>query len=311
MSKIELNTKSVLVILASFNGKKYIRAQVESILNQEHSNFHLLVTDDGSSDGTLEILNDLQSTVSNDKMTVIKGPGLGLGNNFFSGLRYGDDWDFYSFSDQDDIWHPKKLTAAIEALSELQDSGRSQLYGSRSMVVDENLKPIAKTKSSKSKNTFGNSLTECFAAGHTMLFNKNLRDLACKIPLHKKILLHDWIIQQICLGANGEIVFDERCWTYYRQHDRNVLGHSNGLVNKLYRLKLVLNGEWASWIQSNIGLLKSISNDLSSENASLVSDAQKMFSSNIITRMATYFRIRVRRKSLIGNIMFFLAVLRG
>ena len=109
--------KKIKILLATYNGENYIKEQIDSILNQEGVEVGISVADDGSKDNTLSIVKELYPNIP----IVINTPGTGsAANNFLkmvSNLNFEEDFDYVSFADQDDIWLPKKMKAAVDLLT--------------------------------------------------------------------------------------------------------------------------------------------------------------------------------------------------
>ena len=119
----------VLVIMSTYNGEKYVREQINSILMQKNVEVSVLVRDDGSTDGTLEVINGLQD----DRITVLNGENMGCEASFFELLMHCKGYEYYAFSDQDDIWLEDKLARAIGMIG---SSDTPVLYCSNQMLVD-------------------------------------------------------------------------------------------------------------------------------------------------------------------------------
>lgn len=108
--------KKVQVLLSAYNGEQYISEQIQSILNQTHAAVSILIRDDGSTDKTMELL-DQWVTTHPDKIKLIKGTNVGVVSSFFELLRAADaEADYYSFCDQDDVWLDHKVEHAIARL---------------------------------------------------------------------------------------------------------------------------------------------------------------------------------------------------
>lgn len=105
----------VAILLATYNGERFLAAQLESLVHQTHQNWFLIASDDGSSDGTIKILKHYQERWPQGKLIIRRGPQGGYCKNF---LTLACDKsvlaDFYAFCDQDDVWLPEKLTVAID-----------------------------------------------------------------------------------------------------------------------------------------------------------------------------------------------------
>lgn len=130
--------KSVLVMLAAYNGSKYIKEQVDSILNQKDVQVHVLVRDDLSKDGTVELLEEFYG--DDNRVEIIRAKkNLGCAQSFLTMVMNADhDYDYYAFSDQDDFWKEDRLARAISAIEKERQQYRSVLYCSNREEVDEN-----------------------------------------------------------------------------------------------------------------------------------------------------------------------------
>lgn len=102
-----MNTKSVQVVMSTYNGEKYLKEQIDSILSQEGVDVRLYIRDDGSSDRTTDILASYQE---HKNVKIEKGNNLGFAKSFLTALDECDEADYYAFSDQDDVWEKDKLS---------------------------------------------------------------------------------------------------------------------------------------------------------------------------------------------------------
>ena len=236
----------IAVVMSTYNGEKFLHEQLDSILCQINVEVDIFVRDDGSSDNTCEILR--QYANANRNIFVDLASNVGVGNSFMNALySVPKTYDYYAFADQDDIWHEDKL---IQAVTMLQDSGKA-LYASNQENVDKNgeslgmrydadeficTEPIAIISKNK-------------LAGCTMVFTN---DLFCRIVKESsrpsfdllKNRIHDvWVAA--AASVNGGIIYDDRSFIKYRQHDNNVVGaYSKGLrknvqtqISKVFRKK--------------------------------------------------------------------------
>ena len=108
--------KTVSVVLCTYNGEKYIREQIDSILNQEYLPKEIIIQDDGSTDGTLSVIQEYA-----EKEPIIKihknNRGRGINSNFFDAMSKASG-DYIAISDQDDIWAKEKLKWQVESIGD-------------------------------------------------------------------------------------------------------------------------------------------------------------------------------------------------
>ena len=162
-------SRKVAVLMSTYNGEKFLREQIESLFAQVGVDLTVYVRDDGSSDGTLEILRRYES----EKFIVTVGNNLGPANSFME-LLYSvpDTYDYYAFSDQDDIWAPDKLSAGIQMLEEKG----ALLYGCNQMLVDKdgNELGVWRKEGYKVSTTPIEVIVRNSISGCTMIFTRKL-----------------------------------------------------------------------------------------------------------------------------------------
>ena len=162
--------KKVFVILSAYNGEKYLRQQVESILAQTGVAVTLLIRDDGSQDGTPDLMKDIQTV--NGNVRCVYGENIGFRCSFYNMLLEADDtYDYYAFSDQDDVWDADKLSRAVEMLEQTEDSVK--LYASGLRVVNEDMEFMYNNTFPGLRTTYGAALSRQRIAGCTMVFDIN------------------------------------------------------------------------------------------------------------------------------------------
>lgn len=208
----------ILVLLSTYNGEKYLEQQLTSILNQENVEVDILIRDDGSTDNTVQILEKY-----NNLKNVSWFQGENLGPAFsFQDLIFNSplDYDFFAFSDQDDVWISNKLFTGIHHISTYKTI--PALFYSDYQIVDSNLNKL-NNKISTKDYTLGNVLLGEAPLGCTMLFNKELIKLL-RIKRSNYLRMHDHWTILTCLAYDGYIYFEKDKLIYYRQHLNNVVG---------------------------------------------------------------------------------------
>lgn len=213
----------VLVLMSTYNGEKYLDEQIESIINQSGVEVSILARDDGSTDGTLNILKQWKNRGVLDYYTgENKKPAL----SFMDLVSHAQGYDFYAFSDQDDIWLPNKLISALEQLEKVAKD-KPALYFSKLTYVDENLNVMEnQLVSCTYLYSFPQALIKNTAAGCTMVYNESLRKIL-NLYVPKSISMHDRWLFLVCSAVGGNIIFDKNSYILYRQHSSNVTGDKN------------------------------------------------------------------------------------
>lgn len=208
----------VAILLATYNGEKYVQEFLESLALQSHSNFRLYVRDDGSSDATREIVGSFKNRL--DIKFVDGSERLGPAAGFFQILMQAEaEHPLYFFADQDDWWHPEKLERALAAID-----GRYEevlLYCSRLEYVDENLQHIGFSRVPRIL-TFKNAVVENVATGCTVAFTNRVRRDVLDANPHG-FIMHDWWLYLYC-SAMGKVLYDPIASIKYRQHGGNAIG---------------------------------------------------------------------------------------
>ena len=211
--------KKVQVLLSTYNGQKYLKELMDSVLTQDYPNLEILVRDDGSSDNTLNILKKY-SDLKN--VQILQGENIGAIKSFFKLLQLSSpDAEYIALCDQDDVWKKDKVSRAISFL-ERCSRNIPAMYCSRTTIVDEKLKTIGYSQIPKHKPCFNNALVQNIATGCTIVINDVARRLISKeFPM--SVRMHDWWIYQI-VSAFGEIIYDNESRILYRQHSSNIVG---------------------------------------------------------------------------------------
>lgn len=212
----------VVVLMSVYNGERYLAEQLDSILKQDYPNIDILIRDDGANEATKDILRKYQR--ENDNIYVFSGDNLGVPFSYFELLRLIDidRWDFFAFSDQDDVWLPQKISSAIIQL-EQYEAENPILYCSNLVIVDESLNEKGTVfGQQKICPSFGNALIENICVGCTLVANQRLVQMI-KHNIPKYCIMHDWWFYLVA-SAFGKVIYDSKAQILYRQHEKNVVG---------------------------------------------------------------------------------------
>lgn len=213
----------ITVLLSSYNGEKYIEEQLNSIVAQTYDKISILVRDDGSTDGTVQIL---KKYAEKGLIKWYSGENLGCAKSFWHLLCNCDESDYYAFCDQDDVWDEDKLETAVKML-EKEDNNIPLLYFSDVRVTDAELNVISNNMVETMPISYPHSLIKNIAPGCTYVFNNAARELMKKYDCEKYgIDIHDWTVYKI-VACFGKAVFDNEAHMYYRQHGNNLIGATN------------------------------------------------------------------------------------
>lgn len=219
----------VLILLSTYNGEKYLREQIESLIAQEDIYIKILVRDDGSNDDTLLILQEYKDKGVLDFYT---GGNLKPARSFMELIFKAPEADYYALCDQDDVWDKHKVSVAVK---KLKCQIKPALYYCAMNIVDQNLNKYgyyfreeSKSKSLEYSCLFGDEIAGC-----TMVLNKKLMK-AIRIYNPGFITMHDGWIHRICLCVNGEVIGDSNAYIQYRQHGRNTVGMNKRSLSQQY-----------------------------------------------------------------------------
>lgn len=235
----------IIVLMSTYNGEKFLREQIDSILAQDiaqSARLELLVRDDGSSDATADILNQYQAE---KQLTWYTGENLRPEKSFWHLLQNAPEADYYAFCDQDDYWFPSKLSRAVEMLSQIANQDQPLLYCSAFTATDGELNPITVESSPLNRYTdYAHALVYSTAPGCTFVFNSAARAAAKQYDMEtNQVVIHDWLIHKIVTITGGTLVYDPESHIYYRQHGDNAIGvHATGLGDFTARVKRFLSG---------------------------------------------------------------------
>jgi len=219
----------ISILLASYNGEKYITQQIDSLFEQTVQDFKLYICDDKSTDNTYKIIEEYASRYP-DKIFVSQNEKNlgGAKYNFIQMMTEHKD-DYVMLCDQDDIWMPDKIEKTLKKIKEMEDrSGKEKplLVHTNLCITDKDLNIVSqsywdKVNARVEEKKLSKVLVQNFAAGCTMIYNRAFGELVSKEP--EFFIMHDWWLV-ILASAFGEIGEIREPTILYRQHDSNELG---------------------------------------------------------------------------------------
>lgn len=226
------NEGLVCILMATYNGEKYLVEQIESILNQSITNWILLIRDDGSYDNTKKILALYEAKDPRIYLIDDVLGNLGVTSNFnrLMEVAFSTSCRYFCFADQDDVWNKDKIKLMLEALIDIekkQDGVSPILLYSDLEVVDSNLNQIHPSfmKFQGLKHPANQQLeqlmTQNVITGCASFFNKALLEKA--IPIPKSVIVHDWWLG-LCAAVYQKNYYLDLALVKYRQHSTNQIG---------------------------------------------------------------------------------------
>jgi glycosyltransferase involved in cell wall biosynthesis len=224
------NQPAIEVLLATYNGERFLREQIDSILTQDYTDLRVLARDDGSSDATVSILNEYAERFPDRFRVMPLSPGTDSPKDNFLLLMRASSAQYICFSDQDDIWLPDKVSRTKRAMDLLESRWGTDaplLVFTDMRVVNDQLQTLHESFWAHEKiepdriHHLALLLGRSVVTGCTMLLNRRLLELSFAMP--NEASMHDrWI--GLLASAIGKVYVVNDQTILYRQHDRNVRG---------------------------------------------------------------------------------------
>ena len=295
----------VTILLCTYNGGLFLEEQLASIAAQTHQNWRLIISDDGSHDETLDILQ--RGIADRSKIEIRSGPQLGPCKNYMSLVTDGRiEGDYFAFCDQDDIWQPDKIERAVAGLSGLLDA-EPALYCSRLRLIDANGQHLGYSRRWTKPPSFENALVENIASGNTIVMNSRARQLLVQAG-NLDVAMHDWWAYMLIAGAGGFVRFDEIPSTLYRQHQVNAIGVERGFGAIGKRFKRLWSQSFAEKTEMNISALQSCRHLLRAENRFILDFFVALRTSSAIFRLLSLRKAKIYRQTVLDQVSLIFAV---
>lgn len=300
----------VTILLATRNGAEFLQAQLDSFQAQTYVNWELLVSDDGSTDATLEIVERFAKSIL-QRVVILAGPQQGFWQNFVALVRSeAIDGELFAYSDQDDIWLAGKLARAVDWFA-AQPAEAPALYFSRTELMHGDGTPAGFAPLFVRAPSFRNALVQNIGGGNTMVFNRPAREALLDTPVDAQLVSHDWWTYQIVTGIGGIVHYDPRPSLKYRQHGQNIVGANIGWRARLVRLSAFAGGRVVLWNKTNLRVLDQMHGQLTPANARVVDLYARAREASWPMRPWLVWKSGVYRQSLVENIGLFVGALFG
>lgn len=283
--------------MCTLNGERYLEEQLQSFAAQSHRDWSLWVSDDGSEDGSLAVVERFRAAHPSNEVRLFNGPGQGLFSNYMSLIQHvtEDPATLYAFSDQDDVWQEDKLKRAAVALADTRNVPAA--YATAQILTDHRLAGGGLSRPCPRPPSFQNALVQNILSGNTLVVNsvalgwlKRNRPASC-LPFH------DWWIYQALSGMGARLKYDNRPSILYRQHGTNTLGGNTGLFASARRAVLLGGSEYQDWINRNLEALVSVSSDFTPENQDILRRFVASRRENAWARSRAFTQLGLHRQS--------------
>lgn len=303
-------TGRLTVLMATWNGARFLDSQLDSIAAQDVQEIDIVVSDDGSTDGTLDLLASRAANWTKGRFEVIAGPRSGFADNFRHLMsRDYPDADYLAFSDQDDLWAPDKCSVAI---AQLAGSGeRPALFCSRTEIIDETGQSLGLSPDFRRPPSFANALVQSIAGGNTMVLNRSGFRLVSEVARRTGFISHDWFCYLVVSGAGGNVTYSPTPYVKYRQHGDNLVGANTGLQARMERLGAAWGGRFTRWNRANLAAMDAAADLLTDDARKAMATFRAARAAPLLERFGLLRRSGVYRQTRGGQLSLVLAALLG
>lgn len=297
----------VAVLMAVRDGERFLDRQIESIARQRSVRIDLWVSDDGSRDGSMDILRRTAESWTLGRVRLVDGPQRGFAENFRSLMTRGDvEAEYYAFCDQDDVWEEDKLAHAVAWLK-TQAPDLPALYCSRTRIISIDGETIGLSPLFPRAPGFRNALVQSIAGGNTMVMNRAAHDLLLEASRRTPFVSHDWWCYLIVSGAGGAVHYSAQSRIGYRQHDGNLVGQNNTWRARMSRLGFMIRGRFRDWNDRNAAGLAACEDLLTDDARKALALFERARSRLLVTRLVSLRQSGVYRQTILGGLGLYAA----
>jgi hypothetical protein len=229
-SAVDSDDRCVAILLSIFNGEEFLDEQLRSYWAQTHHNWKLYWRDDGSTDGSVPMMRTFANAAGVGRCAHLAEDGqLGPADSFLSLLRVAlrGEASYFAYSDQDDVWLPKKLAHAVAALNRVPGQ-QPAIYFCPRIPVDSDLQPVGKAPGLRRPPGFPAALTQNVIPGCCMILNRSAAQLIDSVQMPERTW-HDWWSYLVVTANDGVVITGKFPDVLYRQHAGNLIGEPIGL----------------------------------------------------------------------------------
>lgn len=305
---------TINILLSTYNGEKYLKEQLDSILSQSFNDFKVLVRDDGSTDSTIAILKEYEKMYPNKINLIEDDEGNLRSSRSFMKLLENSDSEYVMFCDQDDVWLPEKIEMTLKKIIEMkQEFGDIPLLVHTDLVVvDESLSMINNSffkfqKIDPCRDSFNNLLMQNVITGCTVMINKELVQKCLPIP--DGVIIHDWWAGLV-VSKFGRIGYLSQTTIQYRQHRANVVGAKGFTIRAVFRKIYVLfTSDIIKQYQKQAkAFLEQYQNELDSETIQMLQEFSTLEQKTWWQKRAVLLKYKLFKQGFVRNAGLFLKI---
>ena len=291
----------VAILLSTFNGERFLPAQLESLLAQTFEEWTLYWRDDGSTDKTVAVVEAFARIAGQGRCVQLQCTStrlhpaasyltlLGAVQNLLA------DTDMVAFADQDDVWLPNKLARGVTALRSL-DTEVPALYCARQMLVDEALNPIGLSRKITPSPGFPAALIQNVTTGCTLVLNRRaVAMLANSTP--PAASLHDWWCYLVITAGGGSLITDDEATVLYRQHPANLIGAVNSMPRRALAALRRGRAIYMEVLRQHLAALLAQPHLLTPATRAQVETIDRALKGSLLRRLAALFMPGLRRQT--------------
>ena len=296
-----------IVLMAVYNGERFLDEQLRSVADQSFAAIDMLVSDDGSQDGSRDLLESWQGRWDKGAFRIVDGPKLGFAaNSRHLMLNAGELPDYVAFCDQDDVWDHDKIERQVGRLR-LSGPDIPALSCGRTRTMKEDGSLAGMSPLFSRRPNFRNAIVQSIAGGNTMVLNRAAFRLVAEAARRSPFVSHDWWSYLVVSGAGGIVDYSAEPTISYRQHEDNLVGANNSARARLQRMKAALfSDRFANWNSQNLEGLARCRDMLSDDARDVISDFETCRSDpRVATRLRTLVSSGIHRQTTLGQVSLY------
>jgi len=302
-------SQRLAILLGSCQGERFLARQLASIKAQSFEDWKLVVSDDGSTDGTLAILDACRQQWRPGALVIKAGPSRGFRANFLAlACDESIEADYFAFCDQDDVWDAIKLAVAMRWIEKVPDNVPA-LYCARTRLIDDNDRPLGFSPLFRRPAVFQNAIVQSIAGGNTMVFNRAARALLSEAGADVAVQTHDWWLYILVTACGGRVFYDAVPTVGYRQHGGNLVGSNASWAARLRRLCRILTGHFKAMNDGNIAALQRMRHRLSPDSARVLDGFIDARRKSLLPRVLGVRRAGVFCQTLLSSVALYTSML--